>query len=92
MYRRAVEEFNRLKALRHELPNEPICEAQPELGKALPPANQSQTNPANPTNPTKPTPAGNIPGRPPRFHPNGEPFVLPPHDPSPSPVPDPPNR
>jgi hypothetical protein len=30
LYRRAVEEFDRLKALRHELPNEPILEAQPE--------------------------------------------------------------
>jgi hypothetical protein len=86
MYRRAVEEFNRLKALRHELPNEPICEAQPEVGKALPPAGQSQTNP------TKSTPAGNIPGLPPCFHPNGEPFVLPPPAPSPSPVPGPPNQ
>jgi hypothetical protein len=29
-YRRAVEEFDRLKALRADLPNEPILEAQPE--------------------------------------------------------------
>jgi hypothetical protein len=29
-YRRALEDFERLKALRHELPNEPISEAQPE--------------------------------------------------------------
>jgi hypothetical protein len=29
-YRRALEEFERLKALRNELPNEPIVEAQPE--------------------------------------------------------------
>src|SRR6266704_899360 len=29
-YRRAVEDFNRLKALRHELPNEPISDLQPE--------------------------------------------------------------
>ena len=29
-YRRAVEEFDRLKALRAELPNEPILEVQPE--------------------------------------------------------------
>ncbi len=29
-YRRALEEFNRLKALRPELPNEPILEVQPE--------------------------------------------------------------
>jgi hypothetical protein len=29
-YRRAVEEFDRLKALRHELPNEPDCGLEPE--------------------------------------------------------------
>src|SRR5674476_931507 len=62
MYRRAVEEFERLKRLRHELPNEPILEAQPE-------ANAPLGTPA-----PHPTPAGNIPGQPPRFHPNGEPF------------------
>src|SRR6266699_1760184 len=32
-YRRAVEEFDRLKALRAELPNEPISEVQPEENK-----------------------------------------------------------
>src|SRR5450759_350908 len=43
LYRRAVEEFDRLKALRHELPNEPILEAQPE-------ANETVSTPeANPT-------------------------------------------
>ncbi len=30
LYRRALEDFERLKALRSELPNEPILEAQPE--------------------------------------------------------------
>src|SRR5947207_6716747 len=30
LYRRAVEDFDRLKALRHELPNEPISDLQPE--------------------------------------------------------------
>jgi len=30
LYRRAVEDFNRLKALRHELPNEAISDLQPE--------------------------------------------------------------
>jgi hypothetical protein len=29
-YRRALEDFDRLKALRHELPNEPIIDDQPE--------------------------------------------------------------
>jgi hypothetical protein len=32
-YRRALEDFDRLKALRHELPNEPILEAQPEANE-----------------------------------------------------------
>ena len=73
MYRRAVEEFERLKRLRHELPNEPILEAQPE-------ANETTCTPGEP-NPSKtanPSPAGNIPGQPPRFRPNGEPFLVPP--------------
>ena len=42
-YRRAIEEFGRLKALRHELPNEPIGEVQPEPDKT--------TSPPLPTNP-----------------------------------------
>jgi hypothetical protein len=83
MYRRAVEEFERLKRLRHELPNEPILEAQPEANEPLG------------TPETNPSPAGNIPGHPPRFRPNGEPFLvppraLPPDEPeTPSPDPDP---
>src|SRR5450756_875235 len=64
MYRRAVEEFERLKRLRHELPNEAILEAQPE-------ANETTC----PTPEPKPSPAGNIPGQPKRFYPNGEPFL-----------------
>jgi hypothetical protein len=31
LYRRAIEDFNRLKALRRELPNEPIEDPQPEV-------------------------------------------------------------
>ena len=81
MYRRAVEEFERLKRLRHELPNEAILEAQPE-------PNETTCTPPEP----KPSPAGNIPGQPKRFCPNGEPlFVLPralPPDESESPSPD----
>src|ERR1035437_4676861 len=70
MYRRAVEEFERLKRLRRELPNEPILEAQPEANETTCPPGQ--------TNPPKLSPAGNIPGQPPRFYPNGEPiFDLP---------------
>src|SRR5687767_13328877 len=42
-YRRAIEEFERLKALRHDLPNEPIFGVRPEEGKT--------TSPPFPTNP-----------------------------------------
>jgi hypothetical protein len=88
MYRRAVEEFERLRRLRHELPNEAILEAQPEPNEAT--CTPPQTNPGNPS---KPSPAGNIPGQPKRFCPNGEPlFVLPralPPDESETPPPDP---
>jgi hypothetical protein len=73
MYRRAVEEFERLKRLRHELPNEPILEAQPEPNQTTCPPGQTK-----PPKPPSPSPAGNIPGQPPRFRPNGEPFLVPP--------------
>ncbi len=72
LYRRAIEEFNRLKALRHELPNEPVMLTQPEANETL---STPQPNPANSANPANPSPAGNIPGQPPRFHPNGEPLL-----------------
>jgi hypothetical protein len=42
MYRRAVEELERLKALREEVPNEPAMEAQPEEKEPLPETNQPQ--------------------------------------------------
>jgi hypothetical protein len=45
-YRRAVEEFERLKALRHELPIEPILEGQPE--ESTTPSSPSETNPIEP--------------------------------------------
>src|SRR5439155_4069536 len=45
-YRRAVEEFERLKALRHDLPNEPIFDVQPEPDKT--------TSAPLPTNPNPP--------------------------------------
>jgi hypothetical protein len=79
-YRRAIEEFERLKALRHELPNEPIMDTQPEETETV---NPPEPNPANPGNPPNPSPAGNLPGQPPRFRPNGEPFLVP--DPEPDP-------
>ena len=76
LYRRAIEEFNRLKALRHELPNEPILDTQPEANETV------NTLPSNPLNPSNPSPAGNIPGQPKRFRPNGEPHrVFPQPDP-----------
>ena len=75
MYRRAIEEFTRLKALRGELPNEPTIDTQPEANETV---NPPETNPGNLT------PAGNIPGQPPRFRSDGEPFlVLPPTEASP---------
>jgi hypothetical protein len=92
LYRRAIEEFERLKALRHELPNEPVTDTQPEANEIV---NTPEPNPANPGKPSNPpgnpSPAGNIPGQPPRFRPNGEPLLVPnraPDDPS-SPGPDP---
>ena len=68
LYRRAIEDFDRLKALRHQLPNEPILEAQPEANEPVDPPE---------ANPPHLSPAGNIPGLPPRFRPNGEPFLVP---------------
>jgi hypothetical protein len=45
-YRRAIEEFNRLKALRPELPNEPIFEIQPEeSGTACAPPDEPISTP-----------------------------------------------
>src|ERR1019366_1858683 len=63
LYRRAIEDFNRLKALRHELPNEPILDTQPEANETV---NTPEPNPGNPPKPPSPTPAGNIPGQPKR--------------------------
>jgi hypothetical protein len=45
-YRRAIEEFERLKALRKELPNEAIFEAQPEQNETT--CAPSETNPPAP--------------------------------------------
>lgn len=58
-YRRALEEFERLKDLRPELPNEPIAEAQPEETEpGSPPGETNQTNPsaASPPPPSSPDP------------------------------------
>src|SRR5450759_1618849 len=83
LYRRAIDEFDRLKALRHELPNEPILEAQPEANDTV------GTPEPNPSNSANPRPAGNIPGQPPLYRPNGEPFLVPPPDAPKTPPPNP---
>jgi hypothetical protein len=54
-YRRAIEEFERLKALRRELPNQPIFEGQPEE-ESIPSA-PPETNPIGPGHPAPPSPA-----------------------------------
>jgi hypothetical protein len=60
LYRRAIEDFERLKALRHELPNEPISEAQSEAN--LTTYDPLPTDPIPPPDsvltPPPPTPAG----------------------------------
>ena len=58
-YRRAIEDFERLKALRHELPNEPISDAQPE-----PIETTCDSLPADPIQPQDPvlTPPSAPPG------------------------------
>ena len=52
-YRRAVEEFERLKALRNELPNEAISDLQPEENEPVctPPGEPVSTAPTNPRPP-----------------------------------------
>jgi hypothetical protein len=64
LYRRAVEEFDRLKRLRHELPNEPIEDLQPVAKEATCPS-----HPTNPSAPDKPVPA---PHPPEHYGPDGE--------------------
>ena len=54
-YRRALEDFDRLKALRHELPNEPISEAQPEPNETT--CDPSPTDPFPPQGPVVTPPA-----------------------------------
>jgi hypothetical protein len=45
MYRRAIEEFDRLKALRDKLPNEPILEAQPEVNETTSAPEKTEPHP-----------------------------------------------
>ena len=73
-YRRAIEEFDRLKALRSELPNEPIFDSHPEENESLadpetnpfpdseaPPGAAPAANPA-PIRPSSPQPIDPSPG------------------------------
>jgi hypothetical protein len=54
-YRRAIEDFERLKSQRGELPNEPICEPNPESFEQL---NATPDEPvSNPPNPSAPPPS-----------------------------------
>jgi hypothetical protein len=68
LYRRAVEEFDRLKALRDELPNEPVPDPEPEQNTD--PYVQSEANPFGPPPPAPPPasepPAAHQPQAPPR--------------------------
>jgi hypothetical protein len=76
-YRRAIEDFDRLKALRSELPNKPTHEAQPE---AQPKQTETtcaacETNPSSPESsapePDPPAPVSEL-----KLNPGGEPGVL----------------
>jgi hypothetical protein len=62
-YRRAIEEFDRLKALRQELPNELIVEAPPEVQaeQTKPTSGVYQTDPSAPENPPAPVAEGKAP-------------------------------
>ena len=55
MYRRAIEEFERLKKLRPDLPNEPISDHQPEPNETTSPP--GETNPFPPEDAPAPPPA-----------------------------------
>jgi hypothetical protein len=62
LYRRAVEEFDRLKALRDELPNEPVPDPEPEQNTD--PYVQSESNPFGPPPPAAPQPPPQPPSAP----------------------------
>jgi hypothetical protein len=86
LYRRAVEEFERLRAFRDKLPNEPISEIQPEPNQT--PCTPAHTSPTNPISP--PSPAAQ-PHPPEHYGPDGElrfPYDCPA---SPQPLPEAPN-
>lgn len=89
LYRRALEEFNRLKALRHELPNEPVSSLEPEENTT--PYAQYEPNPIPPRDTTplaQPQPPAAVPQSKPQTAPpatHSTP-VLHPFDPSPHPL------
>ena len=64
LYRRAIEEFERLRAQRHKLPNEPTMEAQPEVNVT--------TCPPDPTKPPAPKTPAPQPHPPEHYGPDGE--------------------
>jgi hypothetical protein len=79
-YRRAVEEFDRLKALRAELPSEPILEDQPEESETAcappdEPISTPQPNPEPPVNSHAPE-VGAIGGRGPTSSKPSEPAAI----------------
>jgi hypothetical protein len=78
-YRHALEDFDRLKALLHELPNEPISEAQPEPNETT--CDPSPTDPIPPRDPvvTLPQRPG-LPAQEPGKPPHGENHVSNPHN------------
>ena len=77
-YRRAVEEFERLRALRPEFPNEPVFEGQPEAGAGT--SAPSETNPFPPPEPI-PAPPAKAPGAPARTSPGDPGLTSPPRAP-----------
>ncbi len=74
-YRRAIEEFQRLKALRQELPNEPIFDPEPEPTEHTCPS--SGTNPIPPEDPVPAPDPPAEPAKPRPAEPMPEPTVTP---------------
>jgi len=85
-YRRAIEEFERLKALREELPNEPGDLDQPEENTPDP---LSETNPANPSGPAPPASLALVTPISAARAPDSAPSTLPEAPPQPAGSPDP---
>ena len=75
LYRRAIEEFDRLKALRPELPNEPILEAEPEPPQPFEPS-PGEPAPASQPAPAPVHPVDSAPSAPPPPAPLAKPLVI----------------